>query len=1228
MDRRKRYYLVALIILLQAPLKAQEFHFNTGKEYINKLYEERTLSSSSKIEIVSPEKKLKEKEKEKNLKKELEENKISAYKENLEKEDIVRIESKEERKNKLIYSKKKAQSIAQTKYRASGYVGNGGYVYSTVDAFNVDPKLYITSKKDEISREEQTLSFYIYSNYHLYINNYEILIYQGEDSNLIKPLAVIKGESLPDQESINVNLNKKMVIDDSLIYVLKVFDKNGNYDVTNPRRINLIEKVDEGKLEIKEKKLVKPQEIYGKNNLKSQNILIKGASVKILGRDFPENKLVQIEDRKVISDGSGNFVLEIIYPKGEHDVEILAEDLNDKVHSDKFTLNIKDTYSFTTGLVDLSVGQNAVKGNDMLISKDEDYSKGHFDKGRLAIYHKLKAKDMKLTVHIDTKDEKIENILDGLERRQRENVISRIDDDQIYNTYGDNSRVYSDINTQGKIYVKLEKNKSKAIFGNYETNINDNYFSNYNRNLYGGYLNYKNINSTKFGDSKHKIIAFASKPNTLYSHNEFLGTGGSLYYLSKKDIVNGSAQVWLDIRDKNTNRRVSRAPLRDGVDYELDNFLGRIILEKALSQIAKENLTEVVKSNLSGEYSYYLNVDYEYYTYETDNNKLTYGLSDKKWLNDNVALGGTYIRENRDAFDYELMGLNSTIKLSENSYLEAEIAKSNGRQTLASRVSLDGGLNFSDEKINEEDMSGKAYSLKGVLSLKDLNGKLKIGENKFGSKDNIEMWARIKEDGFSNVSEESTTDYKNYGIKGKYQLSDEVSLISRYEYYDETTKTSENRKIMGSLALKNKISDDLTLTAEAKYEEKEMTKPKEGDYLGKATLVGLKGDYKLNEKVSLNASAQTELWKDDIYTPNTLYTIGSDIKLNDKINLSMSGSTGKRGDYGTIKGNYKRNENHNIYLGYIQSNEITENRNTLTVGESYKIGEKSKVYHENQFIDSSKGNGVTEIYGASYDLKDYLTIGSSYEKGLIEKDTGDIKRDSISVYSKFNKNKLYLKNKVEYRKDREPSETTKQWGLLNKGKYVLNDEYTIVGKANYYFTDFRTKENTTFKEFGLGVAYRPVYMDKLNVLTNYSYIEDLGTEIQSKKDGELKAHILSLEGIYQLTNKLDVSLKYALRNEKERINRSSGLYVESRKNLFALKTSYDIIYNYEIFAEYHILKDEKSDNTEDGIVLGLYKDFNTNVKVGVGYNFTNYDDNLKVLDYNSNGWFINIIGKF
>jgi hypothetical protein len=46
------------------------------------------------------------------------------------------------------------------------------------------------------------------------------------------------------------------------------------------------------------------------------------------------------------------------------------------------------------------------------------------------------------------------------------------------------------------------------------------------------------------------------------------------------------------------------------------------------------------------------------------------------------------------------------------------------------------------------------------------------------------------------------------------------------------------------------------------------------------------------------------------------------------------------------------------------------------------------------------------------------------------------------------------------------------------------------------------------------------------------------------------------------------------------------------------------------------------------MIVAVHKEISDNLRVGVGYNFTDFDDDLTSRNYDSKGWFINIVGKF
>ena len=51
-------------------------------------------------------------------------------------------------------------------------------------------------------------------------------------------------------------------------------------------------------------------------------------------------------------------------------------------------------------------------------------------------------------------------------------------------------------------------------------------------------------------------------------------------------------------------------------------------------------------------------------------------------------------------------------------------------------------------------------------------------------------------------------------------------------------------------------------------------------------------------------------------------------------------------------------------------------------------------------------------------------------------------------------------------------------------------------------------------------------------------------------------------------------------------------------------------------------------DSRSGVLVGLYRQLGSHVKVGVGYNFSDFSDDLTQLDYKYQGLFINFVGKF
>ena len=63
-------------------------------------------------------------------------------------------------------------------------------------------------------------------------------------------------------------------------------------------------------------------------------------------------------------------------------------------------------------------------------------------------------------------------------------------------------------------------------------------------------------------------------------------------------------------------------------------------------------------------------------------------------------------------------------------------------------------------------------------------------------------------------------------------------------------------------------------------------------------------------------------------------------------------------------------------------------------------------------------------------------------------------------------------------------------------------------------------------------------------------------------------------------------------------------------------------------AAYHWMNSEASDDNQHGAMVSLDRQIGNNLKVGIGYNFTEFNDDLSDTSGDADGWFVNLVGKY
>ncbi len=92
--------------------------------------------------------------------------------------------------------------------------------------------------------------------------------------------------------------------------------------------------------------------------------------------------------------------------------------------------------------------------------------------------------------------------------------------------------------------------------------------------------------------------------------------------------------------------------------------------------------------------------------------------------------------------------------------------------------------------------------------------------------------------------------------------------------------------------------------------------------------------------------------------------------------------------------------------------------------------------------------------------------------------------------------------------------------------------------------------------------------------------------------------------------------------------RDVGEWFTNDARLVVLRGRYHLIRRWDGIAEYRWLWSDDAEDARRGVVLGVDRQIRDNLKLGIGYSFTDFTDDLTNLDYDGHGWFINILGKY
>ena len=170
-----------------------------------------------------------------------------------------------------------------------------------------------------------------------------------------------------------------------------------------------------------------------------------------------------------------------------------------------------------------------------------------------------------------------------------------------------------------------------------------------------------------------------------------------------------------------------------------------------------------------------------------------------------------------------------------------------------------------------------------------------------------------------------------------------------------------------------------------------------------------------------------------------------------------------------------------------------------------------------------------------------------------------------------------------------------------------------------------------FTEAVVGYAYRPISNDRLNALVKYTYFynvpttEQLGSQSLAAEFIQ-KSHIAAVDVSYDITHKFTLGGKYAHRLGQISLDRDNPQFFDNNANLYVLRGDYRFRENWEVLLEARLLDMPDLSESRSGALATVSRYFGKHFKVGIGFNFTDFSDDLTDLSYDHSGAFLSVTG--
>lgn len=836
----------------------------------------------------------------------------------------------------------------------------------------------------------------------------------------------------------------------------------------------------------------------------------------------------------------------------------------------------------------------------------------------------------------------------------RGRLLRDIQPEEFYPVYGDSSLRGFDARSSDRLYVRVDKNRSYLLYGDFQTG--DGLAYNTGVMSRGGQIPQRSLgayNRTATGLGWHfesprvRGNFFAMEDSLRQVIEEFASQGSGPYALRNNAVLEGSERVEVIVRDRNQpSRIVSVRPLARLVDYSFEPFSGRILLNSFLPAFDSD-----------------LNPVSLRVTYELDQGTekfLVLGADSQFRVTDRFEIGGSYVDDRNPFAEFKMASANLGYRFGPNTYLAAEFARTR------SEVNTNSLNQYATPALQElsGEVEGNAW-------------RVEFGHD--GERLDAHLFAARTDPAFNNQASPL------YGGRGEYKLDTEYKATDRIALYAEALRSEDRNpeggeRNAGGAGIRVDATKQLTLDFGLRAIRETIgayspwsTQPPFGDgggLTGSFASGAGGGALGYGQQPLDPLTGLPVLSSVNSNVPNSELPIGSKLssdtarlglgyKLSDRMAVGGEVEQDVRGEDRNrvaLGVDYQLRERSRLYGRYEKQTGLTSaygvtttdrESDALVFGVDSSYVKDTQVFSEYRMRDAISGRDVQAASGIrnNWDITEGLRLNSSVEHVKVyDGQTGDA--TGVAFALDYTANPLWRGAvRVEHRVSGDVEDTSVDEGfdttllqfLLAR---KLSRDWTLLFRNYLLSTDYDARGDVLQDRFQLGVAYRDTDTNRVNALARYEYKlerDDSGIGLLDAggqnvgQDVRTRAHIFSAHADWHPLRPWWLTGRVAAKWQQDRFAYEDGGLVDSRFRglLLSGRVVYDVTENWDIGVLAATFRGDAAANQfAYGLEIGRL--LRQNLWLSAGYNWVGFsgDEDLSGYEYTQQGFFIRLRFKF